>query len=193
MTNERLIMPEYGRNVQRMVEHCMQLPDRMDRNRCAAAIIRTMALLHPELDNPEKQHTFYDHLAMMSDFQLDIDFPYGIPESEDLKLVPCHLQYSNPSFPFRHYGKVIQAMVNQACCEEDIQKRHALTNIIANRLKYTYLLWNKDQVDAEQIKHDIELMSRGLLTCDFPEFQLLHSWQLISKNDKTSAKKKKKK
>lgn len=189
----KLLMPAYGRNVQRMVEHALTLEDREERNRCAKAIIRTMANLHPELNNANQQHTYYDHLALMSNFQLNIDYPYGEPQHEELTLTPAQLPYSKPTFPFRHYGKIIQAMVDEAVKEEDLERRHQLINLIANRLKYTYLIWNKDAVEATQIVHDIEQLSQGQLSCDFEEFRLLHGWQLVGKDDKNQQQSKKRK
>lgn len=190
----KLLMPEYGRNVQHMVEHALTIADRDERSRCVEAILKTMTNLHPELKNEQQQHVYYDHLALMSNFQLDIDYPYGMPQPEELKLLPEHLQYSNPAFPFRHYGRVIQAIIREACKETDEDRKHDLINKIANRLKYTYLLWNKDQVDEGQIVNDIERMSKGLLSCNFEGFQLLHSWQLVGKeSEKTNTGKKKKK
>lgn len=187
----KLIMPEYGRNIQRMVEHALTLTDREERNLCAAAIIKAMMQLNPELDSSEKRHTFYDHLAMISDFQLDIDYPYGEPQPEELKLLPEHLQYSNSAFPFRHYGKIIQAMIAEAVKEEDEEKRLMLTIYIANRLKYTYLVWNKNQVEDEVIMSDVERLSKGQLTCDFEGFYLLPANELVPKDAPQKKKKKK--
>lgn len=187
----KLIMPEYGRNIQRMVEHALTLTNREERNLCAAAIIKAMMQLNPELDSSEKRHTFYDHLAMISDFQLDIDYPYGEPQPEELKLLPEHLQYSNSAFPFRHYGKIIQAMIAEAVKEEDEEKRLMLTIYIANRLKYTYLVWNKNQVEDEVIMSDVERLSKGRLTCDFEGFYLLPANELVPKDAPQKKKKKK--
>ena len=189
----KLLMPEYGRNVQHMVEYAMEISDRDERNKCASAIVQTMAQLHPELNQQDKQFTFYDHLAILSDFRLDIDYPSGLPDRDEMRLMPAHLGYSNPTFPFRHYGRIIQAMVNEACRETDEAKRHYLTIAIGNRLKYTYLLWNKDQVENGQVIEDIRRMSQGQLSCDFPGFELLHAWQLREKEPNQSGKKKKKK
>jgi len=173
-----LILPDYGRNVQRMVEYAMTLTDRDERNRCADAIVRTMAQLNPDPQNSNQYVTLYDHLALMSGFQLDIDYPYGTPQPEELNLQPELLQYSNPAFPFRHYGRIIQDMIYQAIEEEDIMLRQELVIRIANRLKYAYLMWNKDQVDDEQIIADVDRLSQGQLSCDFPDFYLLEKKQM---------------
>lgn len=187
-------MPTYGRNVQRMVEYALTLPTKEERNLCAQAIIRTMANLHPELNNSEQQHTFYDHLALMSDFRLDIDYPYGMPQPEDTTILPSHIEYSQPHRSYRHYGKIVQNMVQAACEEQDEEKRHFLINALANRLKFCYVRWNKDNVEEEQIMEDIERLSDGRLSCHFEGFHLLHTWQMQPKQDnqkKGNGKKKK--
>ena len=191
--NEKLIMPAYGRNIQHMVAHALTLPTREERNRCAEVIVRAMIQLHPELNSDEKRHTFYDHLAIMSDFKLDIDYPYGQPVREEMSRKPDLLQYSQPQFPQRHYGKLIQDMIRAAAQEEDIEKRQDLIIRIGNRMKYTYLGWNRNQVDDEQIKYDIERLSGGLLDCSFPGFQLLPVQRLMPSEHTTSQQKKKKK
>lgn len=191
--NEKLIMPEYGRNIQHMVAHALTLPTREERNRCAEVIVRAMILLHPELNSDEKRHTFYDHLAIMSDFKLDIDYPYGQPVREEMSRKPDLLQYSQPQFPQRHYGKLIQDMIRAAAQEEDVEKRQDLIIRIGNRMKYTYFVWNRNQVDDEQIKYDIERLSGGLLDCSFPGFQLLPVQRLMPSEHTTSQQKKKKK
>ena len=191
--NEKLIMPEYGRNIQHMVAHALTLPTREERNRCAEVIVRAMIQLHPELNSDEKRHTFYDHLAIMSDFKLDIDYPYGQPVREEMSRKPDLLQYSQPQFPQRHYGKLIQDMIRAAAQEEDIEKRQDLILRIGTRMKYTYLVWNRNQVDDEQINYDIERLSEGLLDCSFPGFQLLPAQRLMPSEHTTSQQKKKKK
>lgn len=186
-------MPTYGRHVQRMVEHAITLPTREERNRCAESILRTMANLHPELNNSERQHTFYDHIAIMSDFKLDIDYPYGMPKPEETTILPSHIEYEKPHNTFRHYGKIVQNMVEEACKEQDEERRHFLINALANRLKFCYVRWNKDSVDKEQIIEDIHRMSHGQLSCDFEGFHLLHAWQMQpAKSEKDNGKKKKK-
>ena len=191
--NEKLIMPEYGRNIQHMVAHALTLPTREERNRCAEVIVRAMIQLHPELNSDEKRHTFYDPLAIMSDFKLDIDYPYGQPVREEMSRKPDLLQYSQPQFPQRHYGKLIQDMIRAAAQEEDVEKRQDLIIRIGNRMKYTYFVWNRNQVDDEQIKYDIERLSGGLLDCSFPGFQLLPVQRLMPSEHTTSQQKKKKK
>ena len=180
----KLLMRDYGRNVQHMVEYALTIEDRAERERCVASIITTMQSLFPYLRNEESKHVVYDHLAIMSDFRLDINWPYGMPHPEELHLRPERLPYNTTPVRMRHYGRLIDQMVQQAVAEPDIERRHFLTNRLANKLKQQYLIWNKDQVEPERIIEDISLLSRGKLSCEFEGFELKHGWQLRPKEKK---------
>lgn len=187
-------MPDYGRNVQRMVEHALTIQDREERELCVSRIILTMQSLFPYLKNEESRHVVYDHLAIMSDFQLDIDWPFGMPHPEELHYTPQRLPYNTESpVRMRHYGRIIDMMIKEAMKEEDRQKREFLINRITNKLKQHFLLWNKDQVERERIISDLQILSDGLLSCDFQDFNLLHAWQLVPKEKKSQQPQKKKK
>ncbi len=167
----KLIMPEYGRNVQHMVEHALTLEDKEERNKCVQAIMQTMGNLFPYLRNEESRHKMYDHLAIMSDFRLDIDSPFERPDQEELRYKPERLDY-NTAHPvrFRHYGRMIEVMVQQAIAEEDIEQRKVLVRIIVSRMRQDYVLWNKEQVNADRIREDLDYLSKGLLTEYFEDF-----------------------
>lgn len=190
----KLIMRDYGRNVQRMVEHALTIENKEERERCVQTIISTMQSLFPYLRNEESRHVVYDHLAIMSRFRLDIDWPFGKPQPEELHYEPARLPY-NTSSPvrMRHYGRIVDNMVQEAVKEQDEEKRKYLITRLANKLKVQYLQWNKDQVEPERIVADIKLLSGGRLSCDFPEFELLHGWQLVQKDKKNQSQPKKKK
>lgn len=166
----KLILPAYGRNVQRMVEHCVSIADRSERQRCAESIVRTMARLHPELNNQEQQHTYYDHLALMSGFRLDIDYPFGAPQAETLRVHPTPLEYGNTLTKDRHYGSIVIRMIRRATEESDPARQKEICLRIASRLRYDYFIWNKEQASEEQIRRDIARLSDGKLNTDFPEF-----------------------
>ena len=180
----KLLMRDYGRNVQHMVEYALTIRDRAERERCVAGIIRTMQSLFPYLRQEESRHVVYDHLAIMSGFQLDIDWPYGMPHPEELHLRPERLPYNTTPVKMRHYGRIIQNMVDEAVAETDIERKQYLICRLANKLKQQYLAWNKDQVESERIIYDIELLSGGQLNCDFEGFELKHAWQLVPKDYK---------
>lgn len=193
----KLLMRDYGRNVQHMIEYALTIRDKEERERCVASIISTMQSLFPYLRQEESLHVVYDHLAIMSDFRLDIDWLYGKPHPEELHLKPQRLPYSTTPIRMRHYGRIIEKMVQEAVRESDIERQHYLINRLVNKLKQQYLVWNKDQVEPERIIEDIRILSNGRLSCDFEGFELKHGWQLVPKDKKPqqqqhSSKKKKK-
>lgn len=168
-----LVMPEYGRNVQSMVEYALTITDKAERTQCVRAIMQTMGNLFPYLRNQESRHKMYDHLAIMSNFRLDIDFPYHRPQPETLSYTPQPLPYNTGKpIRFRHYGRIVEIMIEEAIKEQDIECRQRMIVRIASRMKYNFFLWNKDNVDDEQIKQDIAELSNGQLSCDFEGFRL---------------------
>lgn len=182
-TTSRLIMPEYGRNVQHMVEYALTIEDKEERTRCVKAIMQTMANLFPYLRNEESKHKMYDHLAMMSDFRLDIDSPYAKPERDSMKYVPERLPYNTgKTVVSRYYGRVLEEMIRQAAEETDEQARKQLILFIASRMRYNYFLWNKDIVDSAHIKADIHRLSHGKLDCEFPEFDRLFARPVMQRS-----------
>lgn len=166
-----LIMPEYGRNVQHMVEYALTIQDKDERTKCVAAIMQTMGNLFPYLRNGESRHKMYDHLAMMSDFRLDIDSPYSKPDRDNLKYRPQTLHYNTRTpVRYRHYGRLIEVMVAEAVAEQDEARKQQLTLRIASRMRQNYFIWNKDAVDRAHIEDDIRQLSQGRLSCDFEAF-----------------------
>ncbi len=156
-----LIIPEYGRHMQKMINHCVALETKEERNTMAKAIINVMGNLQPHLrDVPDFKHKLWDQLYIMSDFKLDADSPYEIPSKEELQEKPEGLPYPKSASKYRYYGNNIQTMISVALSweEEDNEKQEALTFVIANHMKKCYLNWNKDTVDDAVIyKHLFEL------------------------------------
>ena len=159
---EPLAIPEYGRNIQNMVNYCMTIGDRDERNRCAQTIITIMGNMSPERrENSETKHILWDHLAIMSGFKLDIDYPMEIISPELLERKPKAVSYSANDIVYRHYGHLIQEMILKACAMEQGEERHALELLIANQMKRSYLTWNKDTVDDYKIFKDLYELSEG--------------------------------
>ncbi|APG64426.1 methionyl-tRNA formyltransferase [Tenacibaculum todarodis] len=156
-----LIIPEYGRHMQKMINHCVALETKEERNTMAKAIINVMGNLQPHLrDVPDFKHKLWDQLYIMSDFKLDADSPYEIPSKEELQEKPEGLPYPKSASKYRYYGNNIQTMISVALSwdEDDNEKQEALTFVIANHMKKCYLNWNKDTVDDAVIfKHLFEL------------------------------------
>ncbi|MBQ7448960.1 MAG: DUF4290 domain-containing protein [Paludibacteraceae bacterium] len=187
---ERLIMPEYGRNVQRMVEYACTISDREEREQCVRTIMQTMMNLFPYLRSEESQHKLYDHLAIMSDFKLDIDYPYGKPTPVIAEGYQ-HQMLEVPDKPvrYRHYGRLIEQMVKAILEEPDMSVREQMTLTLGNRMKQNFLTWNSDEVSDERIKEDISRLSNGLLRTDFEGFQLLPTEQLVHNQNRKKKKK----
>lgn len=155
---KQLIIPEYGRHIQKMVEHCMGIEDRKERNEFAEIIIEVMGELNPHLrDVQDFQHKLWDQLFIMSEFKLVVDSPYPIPEKDDVYSRPQRVPYPQEEYKYKYYGKNIRKMIDIAL-EWDGDKQEGLIMVIANHMKKCYLIWNKDTVEDQTIfKHLYEL------------------------------------
>lgn len=157
-------LPEYGRNLQNMVEHIMTIEDRDERNRAARTIVDIMGNMYPYLrDINDFKHKLWDHLAIMSDFQLDIDYPYDPPRRETFNEPPGRIPYSTGRIKLRHYGKILESLVDKAAHYESGEEKELLIKLLANHMKKSYLTWNKDAVDDEKIYEDLEILSKGAI------------------------------
>lgn len=155
-------LPEYGRNLQNMVEHIMTIEDRDERNRGARTIIDIMGNMYPYLrDINDFKHKLWDHLAIMSDFQLDIDYPYDPPKRETFNEPPKRVPYETGKIRLRHYGKILELLVDKAASYETGEDKELLIKLLANHMKKSFLVWNKDTVDDEKIYADLEILSHG--------------------------------
>ena len=161
---EKLIIPEYGRHIQKLVNHCVALEDRELRNTMAEAIVHVMGNMQPHLrDVPDFQHKLWDQLFIMSDYRLDVDTPYPKPEREVLQAKPEPLSYPRSASKYRFYGNNIQIMIDTALTWEDGEMKDALVFAIANHMKKCYLNWNKDTVEDDVIMSHLEELSGGKL------------------------------
>ncbi len=155
----KLIIPEYGRHFQKMVDHAVSIKDDAERNRVAKAIISVMGNIQPHLrDVPDFQHKLWDQLFIMSDFKLDVESPFPITPKETLQQRPEPLKYPQNFPKYRFYGNNIKRMIDVAVSWEKGAMREGLEYVIANHMKKSYLNWNKDMVDDKAIfKHLYEL------------------------------------
>jgi hypothetical protein len=152
-------MPEYGRNIQNMVDHLFTIEDREKRNQSAQAIIDVMGNLYPYLrDVAEYKHKLWDHIAIMSDFKLDIDYPYDPPSPDILTEKPKRVPYNQTNIKLRHYGLITQKLIDKAV-EMEGEEQLILIEQIANQMKKLYQAWNKDSVEDEKIFIDLEELS----------------------------------
>lgn len=162
---EKLIIPEYGRHIQKLVNHCIALEDRDERNKMAEAIVHVMGNMQPHLrDVPDFQHKLWDQIFIMSDYRLDVDTPYPKPEREVLQAKPEPLAYPRSASKYRFYGNNIQIMIDTALTWEEGEMKEALVFAIANHMKKCYLNWNKDTVDDDVILSHLKELSGGKLT-----------------------------
>ena len=157
-------LPEYGRNVQKMVDHIKTIKDRDERNRAAKTIISIMGNLNPHLrDIVDFKHKLWDHLAIIAEFDLDIDSPYPVPEITKLREKPKEIPYMQGEIRFLHYGRIIQLMINAATELEEGEEKEYLTTLIVNQMKKSYITWNRSQVADEVIINDMRVLSKGKL------------------------------
>ena len=171
-SREKMIIPEYGRNVQNMIHHCVSIVDKEERNKCAQAIIKVMGQLKPQLRDVEDfTHKLWAHLFIMADFKLDVDSPYPIPSKESFNSKPEKVDYPHKKIKYGHYGKVLEEMISAAVKYPEGEEKKYLTIRIANLLKTSYLLWNRDTVNDNTIIKQLEELSGGKLTVDFADLQ----------------------
>jgi hypothetical protein len=166
-TRSKLLLTEYGRNVQNMVKYIVALPTKEERNRYAAVVIELMGFLNPHLrDVADFKHKLWDHLHIISNYELDVDSPYPKPSPEAIHLKPEPLKYPHQRIRYKHYGKTIELMIEKAKSIEDPERKKYMVQSIANFMKMAYVQWNKDSVADESILADLVAMSRGELQVD---------------------------
>ena len=160
----KLVLKEYGRHVQMIVENCMKEKDDDKRNQFAKEIIELMGQLNPHLRNVEDfRHKLWDHLFIMSDYKLKVKSPYPIKERAEIEKKPEKLPYPQSRIKFKHYGKNVESLVAKAIKTEDPEKQAGFTQCIGNFMKMVYQNYSKDDVNDETIKSDIKLLSKGQL------------------------------
>ena len=161
----KLIIPEYGRNVQKMVHSIIAIEDREKRNHQAKSIIEVMGNLNPHLrDVPDFKHKLWDHLFIMSDFHLDVDSPYDRPSKESFEEKPEMLKYSDNNIKFRHYGKILPLIIKRTIDLDEGEYKDFLVFTIANHMKKSYLTWNKANVEDEVILKHLSQISDDKLS-----------------------------
>ena len=161
---EHLILAEYGRNVQNMVEYIVALPTKEERNRYAQVVIDMMGFLNPHLrDVADFKHKLWDHLQIISKFKIDVDSPYPSPTQEEMNFRPEVLAYPQQRIRFKHYGRTVELMIKRAKEITEPDKKQHMVNSIANFMKMAYVVWNKDHVADEQIISDLTELSKGEL------------------------------
>ena len=168
----KLILPEYGRNIHNMVNYCVKLEDKEERTQCANSLIDIMGNMFPHLRNVNDfKHILWDHLAIMSDFQLDIDYPYEIIKKEELIEHPQKIEYSRPTMKYRHYGKTLERMIDVAVDMPEGEEKEQFLHLLISQMKKSYTQWNREADDAA-ILEDLYELSGGKIKLDPREYEI---------------------
>lgn len=175
-----MIIPEYGRHIQKLVNHCLTLESKEERDKMAKAIVDVMGNLQPHLrDVPDFKHKLWDQLYIMSEFKLDVDSPYEKPSKEELQEKPESLPYPKSANKYRFYGNNIQIMIDTALTWDDGEMKDALVYTIANHMKKCFLNWNKDTVEDDVIFAHLFELSDGKIDLRNSEENLSESKSLL--------------
>ena len=171
---DKLCMPEYGRVIHDMVRHAMSISDKEKRQRCAQSIIEVMANKQPEL---RKQDDFrkklWDHLAYLSGYQLDVDYPYPVTRLDAETLRPTPLSYPAKQIRNRHYGYLTEAAIDILAAQPEGPERDVLTRVVANRMKRNLADWKGDGMDDTKVAQDLETYTDGRICPDFSDQPLM--------------------
>lgn len=160
----KLLMPEYGRNIQQMVEYCKSLPSKEERNEVAKTIVEFMGQRNPHLRDEENyKHKLWDHLYILADYDLDVDAPYPFPTREELDQKPNRMDYPSFENEYKFYGKSILQLIDKAIELEEGEEKEALIQVIANNMKKSYNVYNKEHVQDEVIFRHLKELSQDKL------------------------------
>lgn len=188
---DHLIIPEYGRHIQKMIHYAKERPTKEERNRVAKAIISVMGNMQPHLrDVPDFQHKLWDQLFIMADFELDVDSPYPKPLIEDIQSSPDPLKYPQNFPKYRFYGNNIKTMIDVANTWEESELKDALIYTIANHMKKCFLNWNKDTVEDDVIFDHLYELSDGKINLKDEDEDLSDANTLMRSKKKHSSGKK---
>lgn len=185
---ERLILPEYGRNIQNMVDYAITIEDRNERQLFARMIIRVMGMIYPAVrEMPDADKVLWDHLARMARYKLDIDYPVEITKEEDTVAKPSPLPYPMQKIRYRHYGHLLENLLDKLKDMEEGPERDRLVELAANQMRKDLYYWNKDVLNENKIAKDIESYTDGKIhletdKCHFSYFVPNNNSQKVATN-----------
>lgn len=184
----QLPLPEYGRNIQQMVDYCLTISNREKRIVCAHSIVKAMSLLFPELKETEAgRRKLWDHLAIMSGFQLDIDWPFEMPLPETMQTTPDKVPYPGTHIRMRHYGRNLEQMLQKLTTMQPGEERDALVDLVANQMKKCLAVSGLESVDDARVFNDMANYTHGEIRLNPDEYHL-HEYEVVA----PTAKKKRK-
>ena len=183
-------LPEYGRSIQNMVDHALTIEDREERQRCANTIINIMGGMFPHLrDVPDFKHKLWDHLAVMSDFKLDIDYPFEIVKPEDLEMKPGKIAYPDKTIRYRHYGRFLESMIKKLPEMEEGEEKQALLHMLAVQMKKNLNNWNKEGIEDQKIVDDLREYSNGAIDLRVEDLRLNGQQRYYNNNNNNNQRK----
>jgi hypothetical protein len=169
---EKLVLPEYGRDIQKMVDHAMTLPTKEERQQCAESIVAIMGRMYPQNgDRKMREQKLWDHLALMSNFQLDIDYPYDVSEAKNITTKPTPMGYPMRDIPVRHYGSMVFELFQKLKTMEPGEERDALVCLTANQMKRSLLQWSRGSADDAKVAADLAHYTDGVIQLDLSTFK----------------------
>jgi hypothetical protein len=181
---KKMIIPEYGRNMQKMINKCVEIKDREKRNRTAEFIVSVMANMNPKVkESGDYKQKLWDHLYIISDFKLDVNSPYPPPPKDVLQSKPKRLSYPSLDIRFAHYGKNVEKIIEKAADYPEGPEKEALVKAIANHLKKSYLNWNRNSVDDDMILKHLAILSKNQLKLD-DDFEFHQTSEILARSKK---------
>ena len=190
---EKLQMPEYGRGIQDMVMYAVSLPTKGERQRCAEAIFGVMSNMQPQMrELPDYKHRIWDHIAYISGYRLDIDYPFEINRLGDEAQKPEPLKYPMKNIRQRQYGHLLEESLRLLGEMPEGEKRDALLALTANQMKQSLFVWNRDAMDDMKVASDISRYTKGRVSLDLSTFRFAPV-QTLPRQDSSTGKKKRKK
>ena len=189
---EKLVLPEYGREIQQMVDYCIELEDRKERQRCAESIIKIMDRMFSEnrgLENHEQK--LWDHLAIMSDFQLDIDYPFDVSNAAKIAKKPETVEYPNQRIPVRHYGAMLFEIFEKLKHMEPGKERDELVKLTANQMHRNLMQWSHGSCDEQKVAADLARFTDGNIKLDLKQFVFEKVKETPARSNNNNNKKKK--
>ena len=191
---DKLPMPEYGRSIQKMVDYALTIEDKAERQKCADSIIAIMGNMYPALrDVPDFRNKLWDHLAFMSDYKLEIDYPCEITILKKGRQEPDRIEYSNGDIRFVHYGRIVPELIEKVSQMEEGPARNQLVRLVAVQMKKNLMTWNKEMVDDERIVNDMYNLSRGRIQLREGDLNVTFAQAPPQQNQQKNGKKKIKK
>ena len=169
---EKLLMPEYGREIQKMVDYAISLPSREERLKCAKSIVKMMLTKVPQIrENADYQQTLWDHLYLMSDKRMDIDWPFDVSNAEKIHSKPAPIPLPKNRIHLRHYGRLVEELLEKLKMMPDSPERDELICYTANQMKRDLLTWGHGSADDEKVANDLAALTDGAIQLDLGNFK----------------------